>query len=144
MEEPAGGLAHAMSDLGEYLKSCGHKRRIDGQHDCATFPANWVLESRGFDPMKKWRGTYNGEESALQLIEHSGGLVALFDEGLRAHGISRQHADPKAGDIGIVRIQDTHAGAIFTGKRWAIVVERGIGFCSLSADDIEAVWAVNG
>lgn len=143
MAARVGALGLAMTDLGEYLKLCGHKRRIDGEHDCATFPANWVLESRGFDPMAKWRGTYADESAAVYIIEAAGGLAALFDEGLSPR-IHRRIGEPQLGDIGVVRIQHTYAGAIFTGKRWAIVVERGIGFCSLDVDDIEAVWAVNG
>lgn len=142
--------------LGEYLEAAGHRRREAGVHDCCTFPADWAVLCGHADPMAKWRGTYATDEAAEELIAQAadsimgeslgrGGLEVLFADGMREAGIpeiydGRPGPDFLAGDIGVVNLAGNEAGAIFTGKRWAFVPDRGIAFASLDAECITRAW----
>lgn len=129
--------------LSEYIKSLGRARRIDGEHDCCTFPANWAVFLGYQDPMKAWRFSYSTENEAMDIIHEAGGLVSLFDDGMKSANIARRHGEPVYGDIGVIKIGEHEAGAIFGGQRWAIVAERGIAFVSIDPDYISAIWALS-
>jgi hypothetical protein len=148
----AGGLT-----LGEYLEAAGHRRRSEGVHDCCTFPSDWAVLLGNPDPMAKWRGTYSTDQEAEELIAAAadageglgrGGLEMLFAEGMWEAGIPEidygpEHTirtDPQAGDIGVLNLAGNEAGGIYTGKRWAFVPDRGIGFVSLDLDCIARAW----
>lgn len=131
-----------MSNLGAYLREQGGRSREAGQFDCCTFPADWCIASGLPDPMAHWRASYDTEDEALVFIREAGGLVKLFDCGMSSAGISRRVGEPVAGDLGVIRIGEHEAGAIFTGRRWAFVAKRGVGFASIDPDFIVAVWAV--
>ncbi len=92
--------------------------------------------------MANWRGAYDSEEAALDLVRGAGGLEKLFDCGMAAVGILRRGGDLQPGDVGVIRIGEHEAGGIFTGKRWAFVADRGIGFASIDPSYIVAVWGV--
>lgn len=129
--------------LSEYIKSLGRARRIDGEHDCCTFPANWAVFLGYQDPMKAWRFSYSTENEAMDIIHEAGGLVKLFSDGMKSANISPRYGEPLYGDIGVIKIGEHEAGAIFSGQRWAIVAERGIAFVSIDPDYISAIWALN-
>lgn len=126
-----------MTALGEFLERNLRRHRVSGEHDCACFPANWAIECGRPDPMVKWRGAYSTEAQAEDIIADAGGLVALFSEGLAGCDVVEE---PQAGDIGVVELLGEQAGAIFTGKRWAFVAERGLAFASLDAACLLKVW----
>lgn len=146
--------------LGEYLEQGGAQRRTAGVWDCCTFPADWAMLCGHPDPMAKWRGTYDTEENAELLIAEAagraeftgrGGLEALFFEGMWEAGIPEVDIGPQlapgapveglvAGDIAVLNIGGAEAGGIFTGRRWAFVPDRGLGFVSLDRDCLARVW----
>lgn len=131
-----------MGDLGPFLRDSTAKRRQAGAWDCCTFPAAWAIEAGERDPMAAWRGEYDSEADAEFLIADAGGLDALFAQGMAAAGIREiDAAGPfEPGDIGVVKLLEQEAGAVFAGKRWAFVADRGLAFVSLDADCIVRAW----
>lgn len=129
-------------DLGNFLANAGRRRRIAGEWDCVTFPAAWMIANGWADPMEWWRGTYDSEEEGLAFVVDRGGMVALFDEAMTEAGVTRRDGDAQPGDIGVIHIGDDEAGAIYTGKRWAFVGNRGVAMASIDLDCVAAVWAV--
>lgn len=128
--------------LAEYLRALGTKRRIPGQHDCATLPCDWTV-LRGFaDPMTEWRDGYSTEAEIETLTEGAGGLLQLFERGYSAAGIPERTGPPLAGDVGVICIAGEQAGSVFTGERWTFVGERGIGFAKIAPEAVLKVWAV--
>jgi hypothetical protein len=131
-----------MTDLGEYLRGLGGKKRKAGDFDCVTIVADWLIAVGCPDPMAHRRGAYDSEEAALGLISEAGGLVALFDQFLGTAGLVEREGDPEVGDVGVVAIRGEEAGAIFTGGRWALVGERGLIFVTLPRSAVPKVWTV--
>lgn len=129
-------------DLGDFLLAQGGKRRVSGEHDCCTFPAAWAFANEWTDPMSRWRGAYASEDEAQAFINDAGGLSELFARGMADAGIPSADLPYQEGDIGIVRIGDEEAGAIFTGRRWAFVTTRGLGMASVDEHAIAAAWRV--
>lgn len=128
--------------LGAFLALAGARHRIDGEWDCATFPADWAVACGWPDPMARWRGTYSCEEEAISLIAEHGSLAAMFGVGCAKAGIPVVDADNdwRGGDVGVLTVLGHEAGAIFTGKRWALVAPRGLAFASIDPADVCHVW----
>jgi len=105
-------------------------------------PAQWAIDNGLSDPMANWRGAYDTEESALALIEEAGGLAQLFRIGMESAGIPERHGGLQIGDIGVLLVGDQEAGAIFTGKRWALVAARGLAVASVEIEAVSAAWSV--
>lgn len=143
-----------MSELGPYLQRWTRERFAWGGTDCGLgFVAGWVQASTGQDPAAALRGRYRTARGAARIVARAGGAEALYDE--LAHGVRwvrRDPAEARAGDVGLVvaltrrtrtgRISLSKrsrklAGAIFTGKRWALFAERGLVVASMSST---AVW----
>lgn len=131
-----------MIDLGEYLRRVARNRRRAGVWDCATFPADWVVANGYADPLAAWRGRYDSEPAALELIASSGGLAAMFAAGLESVGVSKATDEPRPGDVGVVQFGEQTAGAVFTGKRWALVADSGMAFASIERGNVAAIWRV--
>lgn len=131
-----------MTDLGDFLIAAGQRRRVPNKWDCCAMPAQWAIENGHPDPMAHWRGAYSTEEEAERFIRDSGGLLALFDCGMTSAAVARRQGEPQPGDIGVLSVAGHEAGAIFTGRRWAFVAERGIGFASVDPAAILAAWEV--
>lgn len=131
-----------MIDLGAWMLANGKHRREPGIWDCCAMPAQWALDNGWPDPMAHWRGAYDTEKGALDLIRDAGGLTELFRCGMASAGIPERTGCLETGDIGVITISGHEAGAIFTGNRWAFVAERGIGCASLHPDFIVAVWGI--
>lgn len=130
-----------MPDLGAFLLAAGSRKRIAGVWDCCCLPCDWAIENGWPDPMAEWRGAYSTEEEGEALISDAGGLVTLFERGMGQAGLPRI-AEPRAGDVGVICLHDVEAGAIFTGKRWAVVADRGLGFGSVAPEAVLAVWSI--
>lgn len=105
-------------------------------------PAQWAIDNGLPDPMAQWRGAYHTEEGALALIEGAGGLVQLFRCGMQSANIPERRGDLEIGDIGVLLVGDQEAGAIFTGKRWAFVANRGLAVASVEIEAVSAAWSV--
>lgn len=131
-----------MIDLGEFLRASAARRREPGVWDCCTFPAAWAIANGYPDPMADWRGQYETEAQALDLIADGGGLADLFARGLDAAGLPRAAGEFVPGDIGVVQLLGEQAGAVYTGKRWALVADRGMAFASIGAEFIVRAWRV--
>lgn len=132
-----------MTALGAYLERAGHMRRLAGVHDCCTFPADWAMLCGHADPMAAWRGVYDTDAAAERLIADAGGLAELFSEGMASAGIDELlpwQCPDELGDIAVVTLLGHEAGAIYTGKRWAFVPDRGLGLVSLDRDCIVRAW----
>lgn len=132
-------------DLGEFLRASAARRRVPGEWDCCTFPAAWAIANGFVDPMAEWRGRYETEGQALDLIADAGGLADLFVRGMAVANIPEATGDFQPGDIGVVQLLGEQAGAVYTGKRWALVADRGMAFASIANEHIVRAWrAANG
>ncbi|BEV00066.1 DUF6950 family protein [Novosphingobium olei] len=121
-----------MTELGEFLQEVAHRRREIGVWDCCTFPAAWLMWRGLPDPMADFRGTYDGNDEATDLVE-------AFEIAASSVGLVGVN-DPREGDIGVVSVLGHQAGAIFTGKRWALVADRGLAFASVERECVWKVW----
>lgn len=121
--------------LGDYLAEAARKRHVYGVHDCCTFPADWCMLNGWPDPMADWRDGYIDASAAED------GLLPLFASGMFGAGIPATK-DFIEGDVGVVGILGQEAGAIFTGRRWALIAPRGLAFASLEPASVLKAWRV--
>lgn len=130
--------------LGDYLEEAGRKPWRDGEHDCATFPADWAVLCGRDDPMARWRGAYATADEAQAVIAAAGGLETVWALGCAEAGIPEAEGEPQAGDIGIIRMIGKQgvadSGAIFTGKRWAFLAPRGLSASSIEPEFLVRMW----
>lgn len=131
-----------MIDLGQWLRRNATQVRDAGEWDCCTFPAAWVIDNGLPDPMTQWRGTYATEDEAMCLVEREGGLCSLFARAMASVGACANDGTPAAGDIGVASLHGLEAGAVFTGKRWAFVTDRGMAFVTIAPEHIAAAWSL--
>lgn len=75
--------------LRDYLSYAGKRGFAWGENDCLMFVAGWVREVTGTDPGARWRGTYSTEAGAKAVLQLNGGMLALMDRQLVAHGWRR-------------------------------------------------------
>lgn len=129
-------------DLGDFLRTSAARRRVPGEWDCCTFPAAWAIANGFADPMADWRGRYATETQALDLIAEAGGLADLFVRGMAAANIPEATGEFQPGDIGVVQLLGEQAGAVYTGKRWALVADRGMAFASIDRQYVVRAWRV--
>lgn len=125
-----------MPDLGEYLKAVGGKPWIWGKSDCTTFSADWLILCGRPDPMARWRGAYDSEESCAALLKQSSGLLPLWLLGMGEPDC----LEPALGDVGVVQMWGHQGGAIFLGERWAVRSPRGWSAAAFAPDDVLGVW----
>jgi len=133
-------MGAAMIDLGEWLREGLSRRREAGAWDCCAFPAAWSLAQGTADPMAAWRSSYSTDEGAEEILAREGGLAGIFGAGLESVGWQPHEGEPQAGDVGVIALLDDEAGAIYTGRRWAFVATRGLGFVSLEPEAISHIW----
>lgn len=130
-----------MIDLGDFLARAARRTRDPGAWDCCTFPAQWAIENGHADPMARWRGAYADEETGLRVAACLRGLPGAFDLALREVGlVGVPVASVREGDIGVVRLFGAEAGAVYAGRRWAFVTDRGLGFATVADESIVAAW----
>jgi hypothetical protein len=123
--------------LGDYLTLAGKRRHQIGIWDCCIFPSDWAVLNGWPDPMASWRGTYASENAA----DARGGMEEAFAAGMEQAGLSLT-VEPMPGDIGLIDLIGTKAGAIWTGRRWAFVAQRGLGVASIEPQFIIASWSI--
>lgn len=103
-------------------------------------PAEWSMALGTLDPMAAWRGCYTSDVEAEEILAREGGLVGIFGQGLEAVGWRPVHDEPRAGDLAVASLLDDEAGVLYTGRRWAFVATRGLGFASLDRSALSHVW----
>jgi len=128
-----------MTDLGEFLRERLAWPRRAAEWDCCALPAAWGLFLGLGDAMAAWRGVYSTEAEAVDIVARSGGLAGIFGAGLESVGAYRVN-EAQSGDVGVIALQGEEAGAIYTGRRWAFVAERGLGFVTLRPDAVPFIW----
>lgn len=120
--------------LREYALRAARDGHEWGKNDCCTFACDWVFAETGIDPMARWRGAYADEKTGRALLSAYGGLLPMWRLGTIDVGIP-ECDEPQLGDIGIIEVPTDcgpdSIGAIFSGKRWLMLSERG--FISASA-----------
>lgn len=132
--------AVGMTDLGAFLQSNLERRREPEAWDCCGMPAAWSMACGTADPMADWRGRYRTDAEAEDILAGAGGLIGLFGSGLESVGWRPTLDEPEAGDLAVITLLDEEAGALYTGRRWAFVATRGLGFVSLERDCIARTW----
>lgn len=120
--------------LNEYLKSAASLAFEYRVHDCCTMPADWAIERGYDDPMRLWRGRYANESAANALIAEYG-LLDMWTLGMIDAGIP-ECDEPRIGDIGVVECVSHDGagvvGAIYGGRRWHALSERGLFQASMT------------
>jgi hypothetical protein len=97
-----------------------------GVCDCSLWPADWLVESRGVDPVPDLRGTYSCWIGAIRRVRRAGGLAWIFGPRLEAIGM-RATLAPAPGDLGVVKVGPHLVGAVRTPSgRWAVKRESGV------------------
>lgn len=129
--------------LGDHLKLAAETPWEWGVSDCSTFPADWILDQTGRDPMAEWRGLYGCEFEVYRLIAEAGGLVNLFSRGIDP--IWPRAKEVSEGAVGVVSLNGEDGvridlGAIHTGKRWAIRSPRGLAMITEPLA-VRRIWA---
>jgi hypothetical protein len=128
--------------LARYLHAAGRTPFAYGSSDCGLWLADWIRARRGVDPGAGFRGTYSTEAGCARLVRRAGGLVALLDAAFLAAGLS-QAPRAQLGDVGVIAVATARgvepAGAIRTGRRWAVRARGGL--LSLEAEAL-AIWRV--
>jgi len=122
--------------LGEYLSQAARRKHTYGTHDCVTLPCDWAIMNGWPDPMAVWRGGYIDDAPARD------GLLDIFTAGFDGAGIPRTD-DPREGDVGLITVFGHEAGAIFTGRRWALVAPRGLAFAMANPAIVARAWRVS-
>lgn len=67
-----------------------------GTHDCIIATCDHVRRVTGIDPAAPWRGTYSDEAGARAIYEAHGGVMGLFEHGMRLAGFTRGENAPGA------------------------------------------------
>jgi hypothetical protein len=110
-----------------------------GEKDCIMCVASWVALARGVDYASDLRGTYHDEAGCIAVLKAGGGLPVIVARRMRAAGIERT-ADPRPGDIAVVRTCGVHAGAIRTDDRWIVKGSKGV--YGIRDAQSAAVWRI--
>lgn len=115
-----------MSDLKSFLASLAREPFAFGEMDCALVLGRWWAINHGHNPAAHLVGTYHDKEGCADVLVRHGGLLRLVDGLCRKIGANRT-ADPKPGDVAVVRWSRRHFGAIRTPSgKWAIKATDGL------------------
>lgn len=129
--------------IGEYLKQATRLRHRWGETDCCLWPADWVLQRRGFDPAAQWRGRYSTEEQALEFVTEAGGMVKMWSSVLP---MLDRVDEPRDGDVGVVLVSGVRGpvanGSIYAAGRWSFLADRGLIRCTVQPEFVKAIWRV--
>jgi hypothetical protein len=116
-----------------------------GEHDCALFACDAVVEITGFDPGKPFRGAYSTAIGAARVLKSfaGGGLREAVE--LIAVEIGAQKVSPlfaRRGDIGLINDESEHgfAMAVCVGLSWAAPGKNGLKMRAV--DNVIYAWRV--
>lgn len=119
-----------MDALSQFLRAAAARTFRLGEFDCGLFVADWYVAKTGkADPAKHLRGTYY----------EAGDLLPLM-RGVVARAKLAETKEPTRGDVGIVRVGNRVMGSIFTGTRWVVLTEGGIG--GVRRAEVLSAWKV--
>ena len=121
-------------EVGEFLRAAA--RSAAPQH-CSTDAADWCIQLGHPDFAWAWRGVMSDRECEAATM--SDPLLALWDEGI-GNMLPIATGEPRAGDIAVVSKMGLHAGAIFTGARWAIRSGRGMAYVPVGSVIVIKSW----
>lgn len=110
--------------LDDFLRHEAQTPFVWGLSDCCSTADRWVKFKRGFSPLERYGRTYASEEEAKAWLAESGGIIMAVAKVMKRNGINRT-VSPKAGDVGIVAVQDMRCMAIFNGWLWVSRSQRG-------------------
>lgn len=118
--------------LGGFLK---RELSNGGAWNCSTLPADWCVTLGHPDFAADWRHLTDPVQCEA-VPRAAGGLVVLWDAAIGATlpltgevgGVQPRVSDLEAGDIAVIAALGMEAGAIWTGKRWALRAARGLHF----------------
>lgn len=139
------------------LKSCSDMDRLQhfasretqcrfawGDRDCITFPADWVVEICGYDPMADLRGRYDSLATCQRL---TGFLIdPLRVVAPRMEGLAEIVSSAVArGDVGVVLmpfggVLQPHGAIALGGGQWIMRGLAGVIVCQ--PPKIAAAWRV--
>lgn len=135
-----------VQNLEAEILAASNKKFSWGVHDCALFACNCIVAMTDKDPAYFFRGKYNNEEAALQLIEiYSGGGLKECAEKITSE-LGFEEILPsfvQRGDVAIVDVNGNTALGIVDlgGLKVLIASESGITSRPLSA--IIKAWRVD-
>ena len=130
--------------LREFLARAEARRIIYGQWDCCLWLADWGRVLTGTDAAGHLRGRYRTALGAERVLRREGGLREVIGRGATLVGM-KPLQEPKEGAVGVVRVLSKpgvirEVGAIYNGRRWAVLAPAGI--LALSCD-AEAMWGLD-
>lgn len=123
--------------LGDFLK---RELSNGGPWHCSTLAADWCVALGYPDFAAAWRHlTIPAECDAV--VAAAGGLAVLWNQGIgsalpvvgNCAGVQVRTAELEMGDIAVIAALGAEAGAVWTGKRWALRRDRGLHFMADSA-----------
>lgn len=115
--------------LAAFLEERRDRTFAFGEHDCALFAADWILEATGEDPLGELRGTWQDEISALRVLKDRGPLSTIADELLSAR-IAPAFA--QRGDVVLSEITGREGLGVCVGERFAAPSDVGVEFVPMS------------
>ena len=121
-------------EIGEFLRNAA--RSTQPQH-CSTDAADWCIHRGWPDFAWAWRGVLTERECEAATMTDP--LLTLWDEGI-GNMLPVVTGEPQAGDIAVVSKLGLHAGAIFTGERWAIRSGRGMAYVPEGSVTVIKSW----
>ncbi len=122
-----------ISDWPARLLACVEAARTQpfawGEHDCALWSANVVLQITGFDFGARFRGRYRTGGGAQRMIMRNGGLAMIAT---RALGEPRPALQAARGDVVLACREEGPALGVAVDRRAAFVGHTGLQFLLLS------------
>ncbi len=123
--------------LTEFVRAAMRREFIWGERDCIFFCTDRVLAATGVDVARRWRGSYDDEAGAREIIDKFGSLAALCDD---VYAGTLERCAPEDALVGVITSGEGDIGAIRSGISWVVLTERGIGRVRLDLADCIAAW----
>lgn len=105
-----------------------------GEHDCALWAADMVLALTGDDLAAEYRGTYDDERGALQIIRDAGGMRGLVNLPEKHPGLAQR------GDVVLAVVESRETFGIADVGGWWAPGANGLVFRPMS--DVIAAFEV--
>lgn len=117
-----------MDVLTDFLRAASARAFRMGHFDCGLFLADWYMAKTGKpDPAAHLRGSYYEAGDLLPLMRGVATKAGLVEA-----------SEPQRGDVGMVRVGHRVMGSIYSGTRWMVLSEQGIG--GVRGADLIVVW----
>lgn len=126
-------------ELSAFIAYSAERRFEPGRWDCGLWLADWVALRTQRDPAPHLRGIdRTAWRRAAQRLPVVVGRLARA-----AGGRSVATPEARAGDIGVLRIDDRFVGGIRTGIGWAVLTESGVACAKLLDRAVVRAWRVD-